>query len=464
MRSLRVKLIMAFVLTSVLGIGISAFFIQQFVVREFDDYVINQRRTTFVDEARTYYSTYRSWAGVERWLAPMNNDNSPKGKSPADDLHGPNDFAGKRDAMRWFFVVVDADGRVVVPFQNYRLGQLVPPYERDQGKPVVVDAQTVGYVLTPQRGGFRNPAEEDYLARTSRALGLAAIVVMTIAVLVGIILTRLMIRPLRELTAAIQQVAGGKLQQQVPVRSRDEIGILAMQFNRMSADLARANQLRQQMTADIAHDLRTPLTVISGYLESLRDKVLKPTPERFATLYAETQILLHLVDDLHTLSLADAGELTLNRQFIIPRDLLDHVAATYQHSAEQHNVSLVVQAHEDASPINVDVEQMTRVLSNLISNALRYTPPQGQITLSSRTTETATQIIVADTGSGIDPAHLPNIFERFYRVDSSRHQETGGSGLGLAIIKSIVELHAGTITVESVPERGTTFIITLPHP
>ena len=460
MRSLRVKLVAAFLLTSVLGIGLSALFIRQFVVREFDEYVITQRRTNFVNEARTYYTSYGSWDGMDRWFRSRHNAGSPGGKPSAGppDKGKPNDHANEPI----MFAVVDPNGRVVVPFGPYRAEQMVGAAEWQQGEAIQIDGQTVGYILTPQRDGFRDTAETEYLARTDRALGLATLLVIIVAGALGIGLTRVMIRPLRELTLATQQIAGGNLHQQVPVRSRDEIGVLATQFNRMSADLARANQLRQQMTADIAHDLRTPLTVISGYLEAMRDEILLPTPARFGTLHAETQILLHLVEELHTLTLADAGDLALNRRPVAVAELLEHVAATYQHVAEQHSVTLVVQAAAHVPTISLDVEHMTRVLRNLISNALRYTPAGGRILLISRVVGNAVQLVVADSGSGIAPEHVANVFERFYRADSSRQQESGGSGLGLAIAKSIVECHSGTISVESVLDHGTTFTITLP--
>jgi signal transduction histidine kinase len=266
------------------------------------------------------------------------------------------------------------------------------------------------------------------------------------------------------------------------VTSRDEIGELVGAFNQLSRDLARATQLRRRMTADVAHDLRTPLTVIAGYLEALRDDVLKPTPERFAAMYSETQLLLHLVEDLHTLSLADAGELSLQRARIAPRQLLERVASTYQHAAEQGGVALRVCADDDLPEICADAEQLTRALGNLVSNALRYTPPGGTIVLGARcetngerrTTNEAEVVPfvlrpssfvvldIRDTGVGIAAEHLPAIFERFYRADPSRQEATGGSGLGLAIVKSIVEAHGGQVGVESAPGQGTTFTIALP--
>ena len=165
--------------------------------------------------------------------------------------------------------------------------------------------RVIAIVITHGSAAFRNFAEEQYLASTDLALVIAAAVMIGVALVLGVFLARLITRPVRELTTAAGKIAAGDLQQRVVVRSRDELGMLADQFNHMSTSLARATQLRRQMTADIAHDLRTPLTVISGTVEALRDQVLKPTPQRFSMMYDEVQLLQHLVEDLHTLSLAD---------------------------------------------------------------------------------------------------------------------------------------------------------------
>jgi signal transduction histidine kinase len=254
----------------------------------------------------------------------------------------------------------------------------------------------------------------------------------------------------------------GELEQQVPVRSADELGMLTQAFNQMSADLTRSNALRRQMTADIAHDLRTPLTVITGYIEALRDGVLKPTADRFEAMHAEAQQLKRLVDDLRTLSLADAGELPLARQAIAPRTLLERLAAAFNHRAEQGSITLAVAADAALPAVNVDIERMVQVLENLVSNALRHTPAGGQIILSARTAAGATQLIVQDTGEGIPADVLPHIFDRFYRGDVSRSEQGSESGLGLAIAKSIVEAHGGTITAASTLGHGTTFTVTIP--
>jgi signal transduction histidine kinase len=307
----------------------------------------------------------------------------------------------------------------------------------------------------------RSAIEDKYLTSVNQSLFIAAVGGALIALILGLFVARTLTRPVRELTTATHALAHGDLQQRVPVRSRDELGELAQAFNQMSADLVRATQLRRQMTADIAHDLRTPLTVIGGYVEALRDQVLAPTLERFEMIYGEVQHLQQLVDDLRTLSLADAGELRLNRHPIEPRALLTEVAALFQHRADQQSLTLIVDAADTLPVLNIDEGRFVQVLSNLVSNALRYTPAGGHITLGAIDQSGAVQLIVRDDGAGILPEALPHIFDRFYRADQARHQASGESGLGLAIARSIIEAHGGTIAVQSDVGHGTTFIISL---
>ncbi len=456
MRSLSSKLVLAFLISSLAGAVLAAVFVRQFVSTQFDAFVISQQRDFFTGRVLDYYATNGSLDGIADWINSRGNH-----RPPDDQL--PDGIPPHGDPLSIRFGLTDPAGTVLMPVDSYAVGASLPQAMLSAGTQISTsDGQLIGVALTPSVIAIRDPAQERYLATTDAALAIAAAASAAIAVALGFLLARLITKPLRELTTAARQIAGGDLGQQVTVRSRDELGDLATQFNHMSADLAQSNQLRRQMTADIAHDLRTPLTVISGYLELLRDQVLKPTPERFSVLYDETQILQRLVDDLHTLSLADAGELPLQRRPTEPAQILAHVAETYGHAAEQAGVSLAMRETGPLPEANVDYERMSRALGNLVSNALRYTPAGGTICLSAGQSDGRLLLSVSDTGSGISAEHLPNIFERFYRADASRHQDSGGSGLGLAIVRSIVEAHGGSIGVQSNLGQGTTFTISLP--
>jgi two-component system sensor histidine kinase BaeS len=349
-----------------------------------------------------------------------------------------------------------------MPAGSYRLGHRIPADELAQGVEIEVDGQVVGTALVTGDPPPLAPREVRYLMRTNRASLYAALAAILIALFLGIFLARRLTRPVRELTAATRAMAQGELEQQVPVRSQDELGELAAAFNQMSADLTHANELRRQMTADIAHDLRTPLSVIAGYAEGLRDGVLPPTPETFQTIHKEAEHLSRLVEDLRTLSLADAGELTLIRQLVTPRELLERTAAAHLPRAQQLEIGLRVTAEANVPPVNADPERMAQVLGNLVSNALRHTPVGGQISLAAAQEGNDVLLTVQDTGVGIASSKLPRIFDRFYRGDDARQADEGESGLGLAIAKSLVELHGGTISVESILGEGTTFTIALP--
>ncbi|NTW98014.1 MAG: HAMP domain-containing protein, partial [Oscillochloris sp.] len=445
----------AFLLTSLVGAVLAAISVRQFVNTQFDAFVVSQQRDFFINRVSDYYDAKGSLSGINQWMLDRGN------RRPPDDLH-LDDAPPRDNPFTIAFGLADPAGTVLMPSEGYSAGETLPQALLAAGTPVSSGGQVIGVVITPSGDAIRDPAQERYLASTDAALAIAAAATAGIALILGGLLARLITQPLRELTAAARRIAAGEMGQQVAVRSRDELGELATQFNHMSADLDHAIQLRRQMTADIAHDLRTPLTVISGYLESLRDQVLKPTPERFATLYDETQILQGLVDDLHTLSLADAGELPLQRRPTEPGQILAHVAEAYGHAADQAGISLTTQVAEGLPAASVDYERLSRAMGNLVSNALRYTPAGGAIRLGASASGGRLLLSVADTGGGIPAEHLPNIFERFYRADSSRQQQTGGSGLGLAIVRSIIEAHGGSISVESKIGQGTSFTVSLP--
>jgi signal transduction histidine kinase len=448
MRSLTFKLIVAFLLTSVLGVGLAAVITRQVTARDFGRFVMGQQRNDFVASAESYYRVHGSWAGVGDHFRQL-------------DAPPPMPGAPPRPPQ---FVLADHNDVAVTPGQPYRVGDRVPPEAVARGAPVQAAGRRVGTVIDVARAPALSPRELEYLVSTNRALSLAAVGAAAVALLVGVVLARNLTRPLRDVIRAVQALARGELDQQVPVRSADELGTLTQAFNQLSADLVRSNEQRRQMTADIAHDLRTPLSVINAYIDGLRDGVFKPTPERFEAMHTEAQHLQHLVEDLRTLSLADAGELSLLRVPVTPSALIERLAAAYAPQAEASGIALHASAEPGLPEIVADPERMMQVLGNLVTNALRHTPPGGRVTLSAGLQGDKVAMTVQDTGSGIAPDVLPHIFDRFYRGDPARSDQDGESGLGLAIAKSIVEAHGGRIEVESELGQGTTFIVLVPLP
>ena len=344
---------------------------------------------------------------------------------------------------------------------QYERGQRLAAATLHDGVPLEIDGSVVATILPPGHHGPSSRLELAFLRRTDRALLLAGLGALGLALLLGSLLARAYLRPLRTLTSATQALAKGE-EVEVPVQSRDELGMLTEAFNQMSGALAKATALRRQMTADIAHDLRTPLTVLSGYLEIMRDGDLEPTPERIGMMYTEALQLQRMVQDLRTLSLADAGELSLTLQPLAPVDLLKRAHGAFAGQAEAKGITLTHNAAASLPRLYADQDRLAQVLANLISNALRYTPEGGAISLEAQPAEKAVLLKVQDTGSGIPTDALPHLFDRFYRVEKSRERKQGESGLGLAIAKSIVEAHNGQIDVISTAGTGTTFTIQLP--
>ena len=268
--------------------------------------------------------------------------------------------------------------------------------------------------------------------------------------------------PFADIMSATDAIAKGDLSVRLRENNRGPLGNLARRFNNMVAELERAEQQRRNLTADIAHELRTPLHIIQGNLEGMLDSVYEPTEEKITDTLDETRLLARLVDDLQTLSLAEAGQLPLHPTRFLLDDLLTDAAAGFESRAAAQNVELRVEVPDPSPEIEADYDRLIQVLANLLTNALRHTPTNGQITLNSESIPDGVRISVSDTGAGIPPEDLPYIFDRFWRSDKSRARTEGSSGLGLAITKQLILAHGGRISVESEMAKGTTFTIELP--
>lgn len=272
-------------------------------------------------------------------------------------------------------------------------------------------------------------------------------------------------RPLRQIFSAIDSVSEGNLAARVPDDDSPQFGELIKRFNKMVGDLERAEQQRRNLTADIAHELRTPLHIIQGNLEGLLDGVYQPTNDHISNTLDETRLLTRLVNDLQTLSLAETGQLPLHPTRFLLADLMHDLTTSFSTQAASLGIDLRTRLGNPNQELTADYDRLNQVISNLISNALRHTPQGGTISIeteSGSSDKRSARIFVKDTGAGIPSEDLPFVFDRFWRGDRSR-SERAHSGLGLAIAKQLIHAHGGTITVQSVVGASTTFVLELPE-
>ncbi|NKE63748.1 HAMP domain-containing protein, partial [Lentzea sp. PSKA42] len=262
------------------------------------------------------------------------------------------------------------------------------------------------------------------------------------------------------LTAAAQHLSGGSDIPPVPVRGQDEIAGLTRAFNTMAANRAQLEQARKAMVSDVAHELRTPLSNIRGWLEAAEDGVSDLDPALITLLLKEALVLQHVVDDLQDLAVADAGSLRLTVEPVPVASALEQVRAAHEVRAAQAGVTLTVSA-DPSLVVRADALRLRQILDNLVANALRYVPSGGSVSVSAVEDGSDVVIAVADTGAGIAEEDLPHVFDRFWRADKSRARSTGGSGLGLAIVRKLVEAHGGSVGVTSTTGQGTTFALRL---
>jgi signal transduction histidine kinase len=390
---------------------------------------------------------------VERSLPGIRPGDGP-GRPPNDNMWG---------MMNIHFLLVDTKGVIVADSQDKLLGETARVELVEHGTPVELEGEPVGVLIAiPADAANRAVLYRNFLFTVNRSVLLAALLAGASSLFLGTLLFRRITKPLSELEHAARTVGTGKLAARVPVKSKDEIGMVAEAFNQMTGRLEKQQNLRKQMVADIAHDLRTPLSVMQGTVEAMQDGVLKANQKELKGLHTEIRRLTRLVEDLRTLSLADEGQLRLDMTSVDVASIVEQVIQSQTAKVNGLNVTMQSEIAPHLAPVNADEDRLVEVLANLLDNALRYTPPGGTVTVSAA--QEASQIVtrVRDTGPGIPEEDLPFVFERFWRGDKSRNRESGGSGMGLAIVRQLVELQGGTITVESPKGEGTVFTIRLP--
>jgi len=451
MRSLFWKGMLAFLVVILVAVGTVAVLAGRATEAEF-------RRYTFahsgmwepqVEALSAYYAEHGTWEGVQTlFLAPHGGRGKGRG--------GGSPWAALR--------LVDAEGKVVVD-PDGRVGETVSPAELGDGVPIEVNGEIVGYLL-PTADTWESislePRQAEFLSRVRSTLLIGALAAMGVALLVGGLLFRSIIAPLRHLTAASQAIAAGDLSARAPVRGRDEVAQLAESFNRMAESLARAEEARRNQTADIAHELRTPLTVIQGTLEAMVDGVYPANRENLLAALAQVRTLVRLVEDLRILALADAGQLRLHRAPLDLRPLLQEVVEAHRPQAQERGIALDLEAPPALPLVLADRDRLAQVMGNLLGNALRYVPEGGHVTVRVEDRGREVAVAVADDGPGVPEEDLDRLFDRFWRGDPARTRATGGSGLGLSIARHIVEAHGGRIWAEPTPGGGLTVVFTLP--
>jgi signal transduction histidine kinase len=470
-RSLSTRFLLVVALVALLGVGTVALVINRVIAREFTLYVTQggqMRAQEWAALVAEYYRQQGSWEGVGTLFSQYTPG---RGRGPGP---GPGPGSGLGPGAQRI-LVLDSAGQIVYDSYQTLVGESVDPADQARGVPVTVAGQQVGTVLvtTGDLSG-RSDLERRFLAVTNRAVVWAVLLVAAASLIAAALLSRRLVAPLRQLTAAAEAMAEGDLSQRVQVRTRDETGELAQAFNQMAADLESAERQRRQMTADIAHELRNPLSVVRGNLEAMFDGVYPIDAEHLEPIYQETVLLQRLVEDLRLLTLADAGQLELICSDVDVERLLRGVRESAAAIAQDKGVSLRVDVQYDPLQggehlvVYADEDRLRQVLGNLMSNALRYTPAGGTVTLGARRISGGAgadaggvRLTVSDTGPGIPPQDLPHVFDRFYRGDAARDRASGGSGLGLAIARALVEAHGGTIEVQSELGKGTVVVVGL---
>mgnify|MGYP000916650911 CR=1 FL=1 len=310
-----------------------------------------------------------------------------------------------------------------------------------------------------------------YTTAVYEAVTYAALAALIAAILASFFISRQVVTPMLHMMSLSQRIAEGEYQERLALPGgqqadqTDELGQLALRFNQMADKLEKTETIRRQLIGDVTHELRTPLTAVKGYLEGLMDGVLPADPETYEQIHSEIDRLQRLVNDLQELSRVEAGAFQLNLAPVPPERLIERIQSTLGRQFEDKNIQLVTDVEPGLPNLFVDKDRIIQVLTNLVGNALQYTPNGGKVSISVRREKSEILFAVKDTGIGISTEQLTFIFNRFYRTDKSRNRASGGSGIGLTIAKALVQAHQGKIWAESNGEgKGSTFSFLIPLP
>jgi len=460
---LAAKFGVSFVFVILLAVALVYGLILWSIPKQFDAYR-RLGREQFSEELVNLLTGYRShegtWTGVAERILSV----------PFEVPLGETTIEGRVSTFDVEITLFDADGKLISSNAWAWLNRQVRQEDghiyldegdtpAEHGNPIVIDGDVVGMVFVADIGST-GTNEAIFLDTITESALIGGGIAIALALFLSTILIVQILRPLRALSRATERIAEGDMPERVTLKTHDELGRLGDSFNEMLASLRRSETVRQTMTADIAHELRTPVTIIQGTLEAILDGIYDASEESIAPIYEETLHLGRLIDDLRDLALAEAGELRLEKEPTDLAELVRQVAETAFLSREDAP-QLHLDLPRNLPAVPLDSKRFRQVIANLLSNAIRHTPSDGDVYVRVRRLDDEIEMSVADTGPGIRPEDLPHLFERFYRGDPARGR-SAGSGLGLAIVKQWVEAHDGTISAGNRKSGGARFVIHLP--
>ena len=456
---MRWRLFISFILVALVSILSFLILVRQGAIQEVRTYMFRGGMVGLegiVTELEDHYHLNNSWSGAENVLMGA-------GPGQGNRRGGQGNPNGMSAMMGLNLILTDVQGNIVADSRNQDAFGKVDRMDLQQAIPLQINGETVGYLVHEGGAVFASGDETELLSRLTRSAYIAAGVAIAFALLLALLFSSRLLKPVRALTEAAQDLSGGDLTRRVSIKGDDELAVLGQTFNEMAISLENAEQTRQAMTADIAHELRTPLAVQRAQLEALQDGVYAPTDENISALLEQNLLLTRLVADLRTLAMADAGQLQLAK---IPTDfgqLIARVAEQFKPQAAESGVEIHFSQQSDCLYIDVDPGRVEQIIGNLISNALRYTPEHSWVKLNLNCVQEVAVLTIRDNGPGIPEEEQEQIFERFYRADHSRSRAAGGSGLGLAIARQLTEAQEGHLSVKNHPEGGAEFRLSFPH-
>lgn len=447
------KLIISFCIIILMMAITQSIYLNEKLESTFEEY-LEQQNSGYMDRfgktLELYYTETGSWENVQQLFSNLN--------LTSGQGHGMMMRGMGINIESYHVLLLDENGFIVADSTGERIGtkgdRLI-----GTAKDLIFDGEKKGTLLyQPYK---LQELEKGFLQSAQMSIWISVLVTSAVAVVISYWMAKTISSPLKKLMSSIKKLSRGEEEYEVQITTNDEFQELGDEFNDMAKKLAQNEEIRKSLVADVAHELRTPLTILQGKLESILEGVNSPTEEVILELTDEVYRLNRLVSDLQQLSLAEAGNLPLNKQFINFKILTQKICHQLEWLADEKAITLSYNDIPNCK-LSLDSDRITQVLVNIIGNALRYTPESGRVEVKGQEKEDSFILHVFNTGPGIPKEQLPFIFDRFYKGDSSRTRNGGGTGLGLSIAKGFVEAHKGNITVQSSSRTGTVITVTLP--